>query len=175
LVFPTASVIIAASAFLFSYQRASKSDLEKIKSNAAASEQASKSNFEKVKQDAVALEHRLTLNEQNQFNENDRRCLQEVVWKMGLFWDTVKTDFPKLLRQEKTPRFDALLDKAEANIGLLSPNEVNELTELLTNIVESAKNENVKKREKPDRAMMAAFYRKVLQYESNGGKNTHGC
>ena len=170
LIFPTISAIIAASSFLFSYQRASKSELDKVKANAIALEQTAKSNFEKIKQDAVALEHRLTLNEQNQFNEHDRRCLQEVDLKMGLIWTTVKEDFPSLLKQTSTPRFDALLDKAQKNVKSMSSKEIEELLRFLEREIKEGKESTT-----PGRAAIAAFYRAVVQYEAKRVGVIVGC
>lgn len=143
LVIPAIGTIIAVSSFLFSYQRASKSDLDK------------------VRQDAVASEHRLTVLEQNQFNDHDRRCLQEVDLKMGLIWNTVKEDFPSLLKQTSTPRFDALLDKAQKNVKSMSSKEIEELLRFLEREIKEGKESTT-----PGRAAIAAFYRAVVQYET---------
>lgn len=142
-VVPVISATIAASSLLLSYQRASKSDLDSIR------------------KEAVALEHRLTVVEQNQFTDHDRRCLQEVDLKMGLLWNTVKEDFPSLLKQMTTTRFDLLLDKAHVGVQLMAPAEVDELLNLLDHDIQEAK-----ETEHPNRAVIAAFYRAVIKYEA---------
>lgn len=151
LVVPTISVVVAVFSFLFSYQRASKSDIAD------------------VRKDAVVLEHRLTVVEQSRFNENDRRCLQDMDLKMSLIWDTVKEDFPSLLKQTSTPRFDLLLDKAHKNMQLLAPAEVDELLGFLNRDIQEAK-----ETEHPNRAVIAAFYRAVVKYETKKA-STVGC
>ena len=142
LVFPVISLVIAVLSILLSIQRASKSDLEK------------------VKEDAVALEHRLTVLEQNLFSTVDRVCVQEISTKVGLLWDAFKT-FPSFLKRESTPELDKIWSKAEKDIKLLTKEEAKKLLTAMDQEIKDA----IATESNPARAFIATIYRVVFKYE----------
>ena len=58
-------------------------------------------------------ENRITKLEQTQFTIEDRKCLQDVSFKIGLVWSVIEKDFPKLLQKESSPKLDILLQKID--------------------------------------------------------------
>jgi hypothetical protein len=119
--------------------------------------------------DTRELEHRLTQLETNQFTKEDRQCLRDNDLKMKLFWGVVEKEFPKLLKQHRTPMVDKLLTKAAMGLDKLTPNETSKLMKALDNefnIAVSQKN--------PRRALMIAFYLKVMEFK-NGIRLSRAC
>ena len=66
-----------------------------------------------------------------------------------------------MLKQMSTPRFDVLLDKAHKNVKLMSSKEIDELLRFLDRDIKDGRECAA-----PGRAMIAAFYRAVVQYET---------
>ena len=149
--FSLISVVIAVFSIVFSYQRASKDDVQD------------------VKKDAVEMEHRLTMLETKQFDVDDRKCLMDTAFKVGVLWTSVLRDFPSLLKQNSTPRFDDLLEKAKKDVHTLNQKEVRELIKFLDDEYEGAKESST-----PGRGAIAAFYRAVFKSEIEGNVE-NGC
>jgi hypothetical protein len=152
------SVVAVAAAFIalvstyLTTKKASKDDVESTKTDVAA-----------VVASAKELEHRLTVLETGKYNEEDRKCLLDTAFKVGVLWTSVLKDFPALMKRESTPRFDALLDKAKKNIHSLTQKEVKELITFLDAEYEAAKESTT-----PGRGAIAAFYRAVFKSELEG-------
>ncbi len=114
--------------------------------------------------DIKELENRLTKLEQNQFTLEDRECLRELRVKVGVFWNIIEKEAPRLLRQHLTPHLDALLAKAEGGISRLSKDEKKELKQLVDEQYrKELEKENLND---PGRALILALYRGVLEVEA---------
>lgn len=158
LIFSTISTIIAASSFLFSYQRASKTDvannenrITKIEGNQFT--QADRDRLKFIEDD---LKH-------CRFSDEDRKCLYDNTTKMALFWGIVQTEFPKILKQFDTPKLDKVFDKLiNCGIRSLSIAEAKTFHLRLQTEYDAAL-----KAEKADRALILALYNMVYEYETS--------
>lgn len=123
--------------------------------------------------DIKELENRLTKLEGNQFTDTDKERLRELTVKVGVFWNIIEKEAPRLLRQHLTPHLDALLAKAEGGLSKLSKKEQIELKELLEEQYSAVVNN--KDVEDPGRALVLALYKGVLEVETNSKEDLPAC
>uniref|UniRef100_A0A6M3MDN2 Uncharacterized protein n=1 Tax=viral metagenome TaxID=1070528 RepID=A0A6M3MDN2_9ZZZZ len=120
--------------------------------------------FRDKAQDVRALENRLATLEGNQFTSEDREGLRALEVKVGVFWNIIEKEAPRILKQTVTPLLDALLTKAEKGIAKLPRDELLELKRLLdeqySNIANGGDVED------PGKALVLALYRGVVEVEA---------
>lgn len=120
--------------------------------------------------DAKKLEGRLVTLEQHQFLENDRNCLKELELKMRLIWSIIEKEFPKLLKEPRTPYLDELLEKVEkTGLEALTKEQLGNLIDELGNEYELAKKDN------SARALMIAFLKGSAELVQTGLKVKDAC
>ena len=112
--------------------------------------------------DVRVLENRLTTLEGNQFTDEDRKTLKELEVKMGVFWNIIVREAPKLLKQKITPYLDVLLSKAELGLSALTPSEKKELLSLLDERYAVLTKGDV---EDSGKALVLALYKGILEIE----------
>ena len=112
--------------------------------------------------DVRVLENRLTTLEGNQFTDEDRKTLKELEVKMGVFWNIIVREAPKLLKQKITPYLDVLLSKAELGLSELTPSEKKELLSLLDERYAVLTKGDV---EDSGKALVLALYKGILEIE----------
>jgi hypothetical protein len=127
------------------------------------------------KEDAKELEHRLTILEQNQFTNEDRKCLQTVAVKMDMFYETAKREAPDILKHEHTPRYDELLKKArDEGINALTSEEANELIGLICYDIDEMKKMDENK-VSPGKIFIAAVYSDIIKWEKYKKVDDKSC
>jgi hypothetical protein len=154
---PIVGLGLSIVSFLFALQRASKTDLITMKN------------------EAIKLEHRLTVVEQNQFTNEDRRCLMDTSIKVNMFYQAAKREAPDLLKHMDTPRYDELLSKAKEEIQSLTAQEATELIKLINDdIIKMKQNEDTMDAGK---VFMAVLYSDMIRLEKNKelSGNVMGC
>jgi len=107
---------------------------------------------------------RLTTLEGNQFTSEDRKGLRALEVKVGVFWNIIEKEAPRILKQNLTPLLDALLTKAENGIAKLPRDELLELKRLLDERYADITNGGDV--EDPGRALVLALYRGVIEVEA---------
>uniref|UniRef100_A0A6M3MGX8 Uncharacterized protein n=1 Tax=viral metagenome TaxID=1070528 RepID=A0A6M3MGX8_9ZZZZ len=113
--------------------------------------------FRDKAQDIRTLENRLATLEGNQFTSEDREGLRALEVKVGVFWNIIEKEAPRILKQHLTPLLDALLAKAENGIANLPREDLLELKRLLDERYADITNgDDVKD---PGRALVLALYR----------------
>jgi uncharacterized small protein (DUF1192 family) len=161
IILPITGVGLSVVAFLYSMQRASKDDLNT------------------VRKEALLMEHRLTVLEQNQFSNEDRKnlaivtqnqftieerkCLIDTSIKVNMFYQAAKQEAPDMLKHSDTPRYDELLSKAKLDLSVLTADETNELLKLIQDDIDRMKlNESTRD---AGRVFIATLYANMIKLE----------
>jgi hypothetical protein len=155
MVLPIAGFGLSIVSFLYAMQRASKDDLNILKN------------------DAIELEHRLTILEQNQFTNDDRRCLMDTSIKVNMFYQAAKQEAPDLLKHAHTPRYDELLSKAQVNLSSLTNDEAEELLKLIQEDINAMK--LTEDSRDAGKVFIATLYANMIRLEKHMELNVNGC